>query len=144
MDADELIAERFHHLDDAAQAILGCAAALGYRPDLGLLAECANRPMRVVADALEQARRLDIIVRESSRPRAYRFRHALVQDAICRVRGPESTRSAHALIAAALEKTADRSDHLESLAYHWSAAGDGVRSRVYAELAAQEARRFGV
>ena len=144
MDADELIAERFHLLDDVAQAILGCAAALGYRPDLALLAACANRPVRVVADALEQARRLDIVVRESSRSRAYRFRHALVQDAVCRALGPESTRSAHALIAAALEKASDRSDRLEALAFHWSAAGDGVRSRAYAELAAQEARRFGV
>jgi predicted ATPase len=144
MEADELIVERFHLLDAAARAILGYAALLGYRPDLELLTACADVSRREVRHTLERAKSLDLVVRASHKPLAYRFRHALVQDAIRNALDPESARSAHAKIAGALERMPNRSDLFESLAFHWSAAGDDVRGDAYRELATQCARRLGV
>lgn len=144
METGQLIAERFHLLDNETQAILGCAALLGYRPSLTLLAACTGVPMRAATEALEQARCLDLVVRETGNPTTYRFRHALIQDAIRQVIGLESARWTHALIAKTLEEMPNRSEHLEALVYHWSAAGDDARASTYRELAVEDARRLGV
>jgi predicted ATPase len=144
MNAAALIAERFRALDRPARAILARAALLGYRPDFALLVACGDDDPVAALDALEAACDLDLVVRESRIPPAYRFRHALVQEAIRNLVGADEARAAHLAIARSLETFSDTSAHLEELAHHWSEAGDAGKSAAYRARAAQDARRLGI
>jgi|GEM_PF-5514974 len=144
MDAADLITERYRLLDGDGQTILGFAALLGYRPNVAYLVRCLDGRSATVIDALDMACELDLAVRESRKPPAYRFRHALVQDAVRKALGFERARLMHATIAAILEVLPNCDALVEELAYHWSAAGVEAKADVYRAKAAQEARRLGV
>ena len=144
MNSVDLIAERFRALDERARATLACAALLGYRPDFALLVACVDEDPAATLDALEAASDLDLVVRVAWDPPAYRFRHALIRDAVRKTLDPEAARAVHRVIAAKIETLADASGRLEEIAYHWSRAGDTARSAAYRARAVQDAGRLGV
>jgi hypothetical protein len=123
--------------------IIGCAALLGYRPDVSVLVACSDAAPDVTIDALERACDLELVVAESRPPARYRFRHALTQAAIREALGAQIERELHARIARALEGLPDARSRVEQLAFHWYSAGDPVKSRIYNERAALEAMRLG-
>jgi predicted ATPase len=144
MNAADLIAERLQALDRRARATVERAALLGYRPDFAILVASGDADPVAAVGALEAACSLDLMVRESWDPPSYRFRHALVQDAIRNAIDADEARAVHVAIAKQLERSADASARLEELAYHWSEGGDAGRSAEYRARAAQDARRLGI
>jgi len=144
MNAADLIVERYRALDGPVRATLARAALLGYRPDFAILVACGDDDPVATFDALEAACDLDLVIRESRNPPVYRFRHALVQEAIRNAVDADEARATHLAIAKNLENRSDTSAHLEELAYHWSEAGDARRSAAYRLRAAQDARRLGI
>lgn len=138
------MSDRFRSLDPGAQAIVGCAALIGYRPDIALLLACSDEPISSTIAAMERACALDLLVVESRSPATYRFRHALTQSAIREALGAPKERLLHARIAAAVEGFPDALSRVEQLAYHWSKAEEPAKAGEYAARAAREAKRFGL
>jgi predicted ATPase len=137
-----LVCDRLGLLEPDGRTIVGLAALLGYRPDLGVLIACTGDEA-ATSDALRRACELDLLVLEEREPPRYRFRHALTQAAIREALSESTKRALHARIAAALERSPDASEYVERLAHHWSSAGDPAKARFYNERAAEEARRLG-
>lgn len=140
----DLVGERFHLLEPHVREIIGCAALLGYRPEVAVLAACSDAAPDATIDALERACDLELVVAESRPPARYRFRHALTQAAIREAVGEQTERELHARIASALEGLPDACARVEQLAFHWQSAGDPVKAQIYNERAAREAKRLGV
>lgn len=130
-------------LEPGVRKIVGCAALLGYRPDVAVLVACCEATPDVAIDALERACDLELVVAESRSPARYRFRHALTQAAIREALGAQGQREMHARIASALEGLSDAGSRVEQLAFHWHSAGDTVKAQMYNERAAREAMRLG-
>jgi predicted ATPase len=139
----DLVHERFRLLEPRVREIVGCAALLGYRPDVAVLVACCGATPDVAIDALERACDLELVVAESRPPARYRFRHALTQAAIREALGAQGELELHARIASALEGLSDAGSRVEQLAFHWYSAGDMVKAQIYNLRAAREAMRLG-
>jgi predicted ATPase len=140
----DLAGARFRLLEEPARAIVGCAALLGYRFDIDLLAKCAGVATDYAAEVLRCAEHLDLIVSEPGLPPRYRFRHELTRAAVRRQLGFECQSAFHGMIASALEALQDGAMRTEELAHHWAAAGHSERAALYFERAKQEARHLGL
>jgi predicted ATPase len=139
----ELVAERLAQVGPEARDAASCAALLGYRFEGSLVGACAGLSRARASEAFACMRNLDLIVREPGVPARYRFRHALIQAAVCDALPVERRRTLHARIAAVLEALPDAGRRVEQLAYHWSAAGVESKAAHYCERAAQAALLLG-
>jgi len=124
--------ERIRPLGDTERRVVEQAAVIGPRFELGVLAETLDRTPESLLPALRRARALQLI--EEDGATAFRFRHALTRDAIYDGFLGAEVRPMHRRIALVLENAGpDRA--VESLAYHWRAAGERDRAALYNEEA---------
>jgi predicted ATPase len=140
----DLAGTRFRLLEEPARAIVGCAALLGYRFDIDLLAKCAGVAIDYTAEVLRCAEHLDLVVSEPGFPPRYRFRHELTRAAVRQQLGLACQSAFHGMIASALEALQDGATRTEELAHHWAAAGHSERAAPYFERAKQEASHLGL
>jgi predicted ATPase len=140
----DLAGARFWLLEGPARAIVGCAALVGYRFDIDLLAKCASVAAEYAAEVLRCAEHLDLVVSEPGLPPRYRFRHELTRAAVRQQLGFECQSAFHVMIASALEALQDGATRTEELAHHWAAAGHSERAAPYFERAKQEAKHLGL
>jgi predicted ATPase len=131
-------------LAEPARAIVGCAALVGYRFNIDLLAKCARVAAEYAAEVLRCAEHLDLVVSEPGLPPRYRFRHELTRAAVRQQLGFECQSAFHGMIASALEALQDGATRTEELAHHWAAAGHSERAAPYFERAKQEAKHLGL
>jgi predicted ATPase len=122
----DLLLARAEALPDDAQRVLRAAAAAGSRVDHHLLASVTDVPAERLAELLREAvgHHLLVVAEGSD---AYRFRHALVQEALYDDLLPSERTVLHAGYAGAIAaRRAGRAGAAElgQLAYHWYAAGD--------------------
>ena len=128
--------ERLRPLDERERSVLAHAAVIGRRFQLALLAATLAVPEHAVIPALRRARELQLI--EDQGNGEFRFRHALTREAIYGDFLDVEVRPLHRAIGIVLEN-ASIAPTVESLAYHWWAAGDAERTARYNELAGDAA-----
>jgi DNA-binding CsgD family transcriptional regulator/tetratricopeptide (TPR) repeat protein len=148
----DVLLTRVTALSDEAQRILGVAAVAGRTVDPALLAEVASAPETEIEAPLREALAAQLLsIDPASRDEAYRFRHALLAEAVYDDLLPTERRRLHAAYAAALDarpvpQGADGASHLASLAHHATLAHEPVRALrawVRAAEAAAAAHAFG-
>jgi DNA-binding CsgD family transcriptional regulator/tetratricopeptide (TPR) repeat protein len=137
----DILASRLAELPETAQEVLRIAAAASRSVDHRLLEEVADLPAADLRDGLREAVAHQALVMTPD-GRGYRFRHALVQEAVHDALLPGERRRWHAAFAAALERdpslAAGGPEGVDAeLAHHWSAAHDLERA-FRASLAAAE------
>ncbi len=131
------VMERLQPLKENDRRIIAQAAVIGRRFALGLLCATVDERAEAVLAALQRARDLQLVDEEAGD--SFRFRHALTREAIYDGFLTAQVRPLHRKIALVLGAAKDPNDHLESLAYHWWAAGDRERGALYNELAGDAA-----
>ncbi len=88
---------------------------------------------------MARARALQI-VEETDDPSTFSFRHAITREVTFDDQLAAQRRPLHRRIAAALEARGMDDRTLDTLAYHWWAAGDGAKALIYGERAGDHAQ----
>ena len=137
-------ATKVEALSEDARAVLRVASVVGRSAPYAVLRDASALDDETLARALREAVRAGLLeplhVGES-----YRFRHALLQDAIYRETLPGERRRLHTAVARALssgpDHQADDPDLAPRLARHWLEAGDIGRAFLASLAAASAAER---
>ncbi|WP_116204775.1 BTAD domain-containing putative transcriptional regulator [Amycolatopsis circi] len=124
----DVVRNRIAALPDHVRAVLGKAAVIGADVDLGLLGD--------VLEELEIAVQAGFLT--ESGPRAFRFAHALVRDAVYDDLSMARRAQLHREVGEAL--VSRRPSEISLLAHHFLLAGDD-RGTAYAQAAAERAER---
>lgn len=132
----DVLLTRFDRLDDDARHVVQVASGAERPVPHTLLADLVELPEARLDDAIRQATRSGILVVEHD---LYRFRHALLREAVHDDLLPGERSRLHRAYAEALEARRLGTDDVDtaSLAHHWQLAQDERR----ALLAAVEAMR---
>ncbi len=128
----EVLLSRVSALSEEARHFLGMAAVDGRSVDPGLLAEVAARPERELEAPLRESLAAQLLVSDRD-DGSYRFRHALLAEAVYDDLLPSERRRLHAGYAAALDARpvpdgAEGASQLAALAHHSTAAHEPVRA----------------
>ncbi len=138
----ELLLQRVTRLDPSAQSVLRVAAAAGRDVAYPLLRTVAELPERDVRESLRQAVENGVLVADQSTG-SFRFRHALLAEAIYATILPGEREELHALLADELSR--DAATVPAELAPHWAAAGRTDEALVASVEAARQAEAvFGL
>jgi DNA-binding CsgD family transcriptional regulator/tetratricopeptide (TPR) repeat protein len=116
----DLLLQRVARLDPAAQGLLRLAAAAGRDVGYPLLRALAGRPEPDVRESLRQAVEHGVLVAEQATG-SFRFRHALLAEAIYSTILPGEREELHARLARELARSGGAA--AAELAPHWAAAG---------------------
>jgi len=135
-----VLLERLAPFAATERAVLAQAAVIGRFFDIELLAASLDRSTEALLPTLRHARDYQLI--EETGPSSFRFRHGLTRHAIYDSFLRSELARLHHRIATLLELRAVGDGSIESLAYHWTAAGDSERALRYNELAGHAARRL--
>ena len=138
----ELLLRSVERLDPDTQALLRVAATAGRDADPSLLRDTAALSVEQTRRALREAIDHEVLVvdRDSGR---FRFRHALLADAIYATVLPGELEETHTRLAEALRTRGDAT--AAELAPHWAAAGRPAEALSASMVAAREAQAvFGL
>lgn len=132
----DVIRARLRRLSPQCRETLAYAATLGGELTREHVATVSGTPEAVVAEALDEARRADI-VREVAGRAAYRFAHALIREAVEAELAADVRARLHRRVGEALEALygPEPGDGLVELARHFDAAGDLAKAADYATRA---------
>ncbi len=140
---ERLVRSRVDRLSPAAQEAIRAAAVLGPEFTAALLAAMLGSPPAALAPVLDELCASDLVHREppEGAAGAFRFRHALIQDATYLGLLRPERRALHARAAAALEGASrDRLPEVAAvLGRHYATAEDAERAVHYLELAGDHA-----
>lgn len=133
---------RLEQLSSTARAVVGVAAVMGRRVPHELLEVIAGRPSHELDEAVRQSIEQRILVPQPDQ--TYRFRHALLQEAIYAEILPADRRRLHTLIAEQLAarvppRGTDRAVVLAQIAHHNDLADDPRATLISSVDAAQAA-----
>ena len=128
----DVLLSRVSALSEGAQRILGIAAVDGRSVDPTLLAEVAARPESDLEEPIREALAAQLLVSDIDEGR-YRFRHALLAEAVYDDLLPSERRRIHAAYGATLDARpvpdgAEGASLLAALAHHATAAHEPVRA----------------
>jgi DNA-binding CsgD family transcriptional regulator len=129
--------ERLRPFDPDERRVIAQSAVIGRTFALDLLAETLATEPAGLLPTLRRARDFQLI--EEVGPKVFRFRHRLTREALYGDFLTSELRPLHRMVALALEHAPEERRSIESLAYHWWAAGDGEASARYNELAGDAA-----
>ena len=136
-----ILAERLAPFDPSEREILARAALVGGRFDVSLLSTIAERSVGSTIALLQRAVDCGLIREDQANPERFRFRHALIRQALADQVIHALAAPLHARIAQVLEARADSIDRSAELAYHWSAARNADKARRWNEAAAEAATK---
>ncbi|MBW3563021.1 MAG: AAA family ATPase [Actinobacteria bacterium] len=142
----DILASRLAPLPETAKEVVRVAAAAGRAVDHQLLEEVAEVPAPELRDGLREAVAHQVLVTTAD-GRSYRFRHALVQEAVHDELLPGERTRLHATFAEALTRdpslaaAGPEGVHAE-LAHHWYAAHELDRAFTASLAAADNAVRL--
>ena len=138
----DLLLQRVARLDPATQGLLRLAAAAGRDVGYPLLAALAAVPEPDVRESLRQAVQHEVLVADQAAG-TFRFRHALLAEAIYTTILPGEREELHTRLAEELSRTATASP--AELAPHWAAAGRAAEALTASVEAARQAEAvFGL
>jgi len=124
--------ERLLHLPMRERKVLLHAAAIGRRFDVTLLAAIMGRTPAQILPSLESACALQILEPVDDTRARYRFRHALIREAMYDELVAHRLRRLHRHIGENLERLSPAcATTIQELAYHFWAAGDRKRGCRY-------------
>ena len=139
----DLLLQRVARLDPATQSLLRLAAAAGRDVGYPLLRAVAALPERDVRESLRQAVEHGVLVAEQATG-SFRFRHALLAEAVYATMLPGEREELHARLAEELARAARAAAPAE-LAPHWAAAGRSAEALAASVEAARQAEAvFGL
>ncbi len=130
---------RLEPLDSAELRVVEQAAVIGRAFSLDLLAATLGTSTESLLPALRRARDLQLV--DELATTQFRFRHVLTREAIYDGFLSAELRAKHRAIAQALEAAPPSEGGLESLAYHWTLAGDPAKAAAANEAAGDSAAR---
>jgi DNA-binding CsgD family transcriptional regulator/tetratricopeptide (TPR) repeat protein len=137
----DLLLQRVAQLDPATQSLLRLAAAAGSDVGYPLLRAVADLPERDVRESLRRAVEHDVLVAEQATG-SFRFRHALLAEAIYTTILPGEREELHTRLA---HELAGRVAPPAELARHWAAAGRTAEALAASVEAARQAEAvFGL
>ena len=140
----DLIVRRMQGLSDIARHVLGIAAVVGRRFDVGLVAGVAELSADRLETVMEEALAAELVHELSVRAGWLQFSHALVRETVEAELSSTRKRRLHRLVGEALEADG-HPNHLPELAYHFRAAAsadDHERAVRYAVDAAEQATQL--
>ena len=138
-----LFLQRLESFSSEGRFLLSQAAVIGKRFDAHLLAQVSKQSFEAILNILRTARELQIIVGDVELTSSYKFRHALVREALYEKLLAVEACTLHRRIAKHLEKLPESEDRTIELAYHWWAARDPAKAVRYNGAAAEiAAARF--
>ena len=138
----DLLLQRVARLDRPTQSLLRLAAAAGRDVGYPLLLALAALPERDVRESLRLAVEHGVLVAEQATG-SFRFRHALLAEAIYSTILPGEREELHAKLAEELARSGAAS--AAELAPHWAAAGRSAEALVASVEAARQAEEvFGL
>jgi DNA-binding CsgD family transcriptional regulator/tetratricopeptide (TPR) repeat protein len=138
----DTLLHRVHRLDPRTQDVLRLAAAAGREVRYPLLRATVGLPDGDLRDSLRAAVEGGVLAAEPG-PGSFRFRHALLAEAIYMTILPGEREELHARLAQELART--RAATAAELAPHWAAAGRAADALVASVEAAREAEAvFGL
>jgi DNA-binding NarL/FixJ family response regulator/tetratricopeptide (TPR) repeat protein len=132
----DLLLQRVAQLDRETQGVLRVAAAAGRDVPYPLLRTVADAPEGELRQALRRAVEDGVLVGDQTAG-TFRFRHALLAEAIYGTLLPGEREDLHARLAAELARS--RHQVAAELAQHWAAAGRAPEALVASVTAAREA-----
>jgi DNA-binding CsgD family transcriptional regulator/tetratricopeptide (TPR) repeat protein len=132
----ELLLQRVAQLDPSTQGLLKLAAAAGREVDYRLLRDAAALAELAVRECLRRAVDHGVLVPDQATGR-FRFRHALLAEAIYETLLPGEREELHARLAAELAR-GDAPATAAELAPHWEAAGRAAEALAASVAAARE------
>jgi len=132
----DLLLRRVARLDRRTQAVLRVAAAAGRDIDYRLLQATAALPEEQVRESLRLAVERGVLVAEQATG-TFRFRHALLAEAVYATILPGEREALHARLADELARSGAAT--AAELAPHWAAAGRSAEALVASIAAAREA-----
>jgi DNA-binding NarL/FixJ family response regulator len=138
----ELLLQRVARLDPATRGLLRLAAAAGRNVGYPLLRAAAALPEREVRESLRRAVDHGVLVAEQATG-SFRFRHALLAEAVYATLLPGEREELHARLAEELARGGAAAP--AELAPHWAAAGRSAEALVASVQAARQAEAvFGL
>ncbi len=138
----DVLTARLTGLDRTARSLLRVAAAAGRDVSYSLLVAVAALPERDVRESLREAVEHGVLVADQASGR-FRFRHALLAEAVYETVLPGEREWLHARIADELSRSADAGP--SELAPHWALAGRSADALAASIEAAREAEAvFGL
>ena len=138
----ELLLQRIARLDPPTQGLLRLAAAAGRDVGYPLLRAATALPEPAVRESLRQAVEHGVLVAEQATG-SFRFRHALLAEAVYATILPGEREDLHAHLADELARTATATP--AELAPHWAAAGRNPQALTASIDAARQAEAiFGL
>ncbi len=138
----DLLLQRVARLDSATQALLRPAAAVGRDVDYRLLLAVTEMSERDARDSLRRAVEYGVLVADQARG-TFRFRHALLADAVYATILPGEREALHARLADELARSGAVT--AAEIAPHWAAAGRTREALAASIEAAHEAEAaFGL
>ncbi|HEY1366738.1 MAG TPA: AAA family ATPase [Gaiellaceae bacterium] len=138
----DLLLQRVARLDDRTQSLLRLAAAAGREVGYPLLQAAAGRPADEVRESLRRAVDHGVLVADQATG-SFRFRHALLAEAIYTTILPGEREELHAQLADELARSGAAKP--AELAPHWAAAGLSAEALSASIAAAREAEAvFGL
>ena len=138
----EVLLQRVAGLDRQTESLLRVAAAAGRDVEYSLLCATAALPEPQARDSLRQAVAQGVLVAEPG-TRVFRFRHALLAEAIYATILPGEREELHARLAEGLVRSEAATP--AELAPHWAAAGRTTEALVASVEAARQAEAvFGL
>jgi DNA-binding CsgD family transcriptional regulator/tetratricopeptide (TPR) repeat protein len=138
----DLLLQRVARLDPAAQGLLRLAAAAGRDVGYPLLHAAAALPEREVRESLRQAVEHGVLVAEQATG-SFRFRHALLAEAVYATLLPGEREELHARLAEELARGGGAT--AAELAPHWAVAGRSAEALAASVEAARQAQAvFGL
>jgi DNA-binding CsgD family transcriptional regulator len=138
----DLLLQRVERLEETTLELLRLAAAAGREVSYPLLRATAARPASEVRESLRQAVEHGVLVAEPARS-SYRFRHALLAEAIYATILPGEREELHGRLAEELARSGAAAP--AELAPHWAAAGRSAHALLASVQAARQARAvFGL
>jgi DNA-binding CsgD family transcriptional regulator/tetratricopeptide (TPR) repeat protein len=138
----DLLLQRVARLDRPAQDLLRLAAAAGRDVGYPLLRALAGRPEAELRESLRRAVEHGVLVAEQATG-SFRFRHALLAEAIYATILPGELEELHGRLAGELARSAGAAP--AELAPHWAAAGRGAEALAASVEAARQAEAvFGL
>jgi DNA-binding CsgD family transcriptional regulator/tetratricopeptide (TPR) repeat protein len=138
----DLLLQRVRQLDEPTQALLRLAAAAGRDVGYPLLRGVAALPEREVRESLRRAVEIGVLVADQATG-TFRFRHALLAEAVYGTILPGEREEIHARLAEQLARSGTAT--AAELAPHWAAAGRHSKALAASVRAAREAEAiFGL
>jgi len=138
----DLLLQRVERLDGPTRGLLRVAAAAGRDVSYRLLHALAERPEREVRDSLREAVEHGVLVADLGAG-SFRFRHALLAEAVYSTILPGEREELHARLAEELGRSGAAS--AAELAPHWAAAGRPAEALSASLAAARESEAvFGL